>query len=264
VGHLGTLDPMATGLLTLLTGTATRLAPFYGKEDKTYSARIRFGVTSETYDAEGEIVSTGSPFPAAEQVRAALTGFRGKYLQNPPPVSAKKIGGVSAYKLVRAKMLVELKPVEVEIKELEIKKTTGDAVEIELTCSAGTYVRSLAHELGRKLGCGALLESLRRTRVGSFSISQARTLAQLADLETEGKLADAVMPANELLTQFPAERVDAAVEARIRCGQQFRTSPFVIPPGSPIVRVLSRSGELIAIGKLIIPNLYHPATVFQP
>jgi len=100
--------------------------------------------------------------------------------------------------------------------------------------------------------------------VGSFSISQARTIAQLVELAAEGKLADAVIPSNELLTQFPAERVDAAAEARIRCGQQFRTSPFVIPPGSPIVRVLSRSGELIAIGKLIIPNLYHPATVFQP
>jgi tRNA pseudouridine55 synthase len=264
VGHVGTLDPSATGLLALLTGTATRLAAFYGKEDKTYSARIRFGATSETFDAEGEIVSTGSPWPNAEQVRAALADFQGKSLQTPPPVSAKKISGVPAYKLARRKMPVELKPVEVEIKQLEVKKSAGDAVEIELTCSAGTYVRSLAHELGQKLGCGALVESLRRTHVGPFSIFQARTVDQLTELAAQGKLANAVTPANELLTQFPAERVDAAVEARIRCGQQFRTSPFVVPPGSPIVRVLSRSGELIAIGKMIIPNLYHPATVFQP
>jgi tRNA pseudouridine55 synthase len=204
------------------------------------------------------------PLPAPEQVRDALSAFRGKSLQKPPPISAKKIGGVPAYKLARQKLPVELKPVEVEIKELKIQNAGGDVVDIEVTCSAGTYLRSLAHELGRRLRCGALLESLRRTRAGSFSIFQARTLDQLAELAAEGKLADAVTPANELLTQFPAERVDAAVEARIRCGQQFRTSPFVIPPGSPVVRVLSRSGELIAIGKLIIPNLYHPATVFQP
>ncbi len=264
VGHLGTLDPMATGLLTMLTGPATRLAPFYEKDDKTYSARIRFGVTSETYDAEGEIVSTSMAPPAPEQVREALKAFRGKFFQKPPPVSAKKIAGIPAYKLARRKMPVELKPVEVEIKKLEIQKTADNTVDIELTCSAGTYVRSLANELGQKLGCGALLESLRRTRVGSFSISQARTLDQLTELTEEGKLANAVTPANELLTQFPAERVDAVAEARIRSGQQFRTSPFVIPSGSPIVRVLSRSGELIAIGKLILPNLYHPSTVFQP
>jgi tRNA pseudouridine55 synthase len=254
---------MATGLLALLTGASTRLAPFYERAEKTYQAVIRFGVISDTYDAEGVVTETGVPLPAADAVRDALAEFHGKLAQKPPPVSAKKIAGVPAYKLVRRKVPVDLRPVEIEIKALAIKAVSGDEVEVEVTCSAGTYIRSLAHDLGQKLGCGALLRRLRRTKVGEFSISEARTLEQLAALAEEGRLAEAVVPAGQLLAHLPAESVSATVEAQIRQGRQFRTSPFVIPPGSPLVRVLSRSGELIAIGKMIIPNLYHPSTVFQ-
>jgi tRNA pseudouridine55 synthase len=264
VGHLGTLDPMATGLLALVTGPATRLAPFYEKEEKTYRAIITFGLTSDTYDAEGDVVTAGRSIPPEADVHEALAVFRGRFLQTPPPVSAKKIKGVPAYKLARKKIAVEIEPVEVEIKELRVEGLSRDRVELEVTCSAGTYIRSLAHDLGERLGCGALLSDLRRTRIGAFSIEQARSLDTLAQLAETGRLEDAVIPAAHLLSHIPAERVDQIVEAQIRQGRQFRTSPFVIPPGAPLIRVLSRSGELVAIGKLIVPNLYHPSTVFQP
>lgn len=263
VGHLGTLDPMATGLLALVTGPATRLAPFYEKEEKTYLAEITCGLVSNTYDAEGELMETCSAVPQEGAVRDALESFRGRSMQVPPPVSAKKIAGVPAYKLARKKIPVELKPVEVDVKNLVIETVRGNRIELEVTCSAGTYIRSLAHDLGRRLGCGAILSRLRRTRIGAFSVAHARTLEELAALAQAGKLEQAVIPAGELLSHVPAERVDALVEVRIRQGRQFRTSPFVVPPGAPVVRVLSRSGELIAIGKLIMPNVYHPSTVFQ-
>jgi tRNA pseudouridine55 synthase len=264
VGHLGTLDPMATGLLGLLAGAATRLAPFYGKEDKAYEAAIDFGFTSDTYDAEGEVTPTGVPRPGESEIRTALESFRGRFFQTPPPVSAKKIAGTPAYKLARKKMPVQLTPVEVEIKQLAIQGVSEERLEVEVTCSTGTYIRSLAHDLGQRLGCGAILSRLRRTRIGAFSIGQAHTLDQLDELARTGNIVESVRPSAELLTHFPAERVSPVVEAQIRQGRKFRTSPFVVPPGSPIVRVLSRSGELIAIGRLIIPNLYHPSTVLQP
>ncbi len=264
VGHLGTLDPLATGLLALLAGTATRLAPFYEKSHKTYQATIEFGRVSDTYDSEGEVAATGVTAPPEAEIRSALSAFEGRFLQVPPPVSAKKIKGVAAYKLARKKIPVTLNPVEVEVDDLQVRSVADNHLEMEVTCSAGTYIRSIAHDLGQRLGCGALLSRLRRTRLGEFSLSQARTLDQLSALAQAGQLSEAIIPAGELLADLPAERVSSTVEVQIRHGRQFRTSPFVIPPGSPLVRVLSRSGELIAIGKLIIPNLYQPRTVFQP
>ncbi len=147
------------------------------------------------------------------------------------------------------------------MKHLEIESVSAGKVVIRVTCSAGAYIRSLAHDLGQRLGCGALLSSLRRTQVGEFTLEQARTLDDLAELAAAGRLADAVIPSARLLTRFPAEYFDLSVEAQIRQGRDFRTSPFVVHPGAPFVRALSYSGELIAIGELRIPNLYHPGTV---
>jgi tRNA pseudouridine55 synthase len=261
-GHLGTLDPMATGLLALVTGSATRLAPFFGKDDKTYVGEIRLGLVSNTYDAEGEISETGVAPPADEAViRHALQEFRGRIWQTPPSVSAKKVKGVPAYKLARRQMPVDLPAVEVEIKALEIECISPPTLRVRITCSSGTYIRSLAHDLGQRLGCGALLNNLRRTESGGFSIEQARTVEQLRELAAAGRLAEAVIPAADLLPSFPAEHFDAVMEAHIRHGRDFRTSPFVVRPGAPFVKALSRSGELIAIGELRVPNLYHPSTV---
>ncbi len=262
VGHLGTLDPMATGLLVLLTGTATRLAQFFEKAEKTYIAEITFGVVSNTFDADGELQKTGLPLPSdSDRVYSALRRFEGCFLQTPPPVSAKKINGVPAYKLARRQIPVQLKPVEVEIKRLDVDALTSNSVVLRVTCSAGTYIRSLAHDLGEQLGCGALLASLRRTQAGEFNVQQAKRLDALAEFAAAGRLSEAVIPASRILTRFPAEYVDTSTEAHIRQGRDFRTSPFVVPPGAPFVRALSHSGELIAIGELRIPNLYHPSTV---
>lgn len=261
VGHLGTLDPLATGLLVLMTGSATRLAQYFGKLEKTYLAEITFGLTSDTYDAAGEISETGVAPPSADAINSALDSFRGRFLQTPPPVSAKKINGVPAYKLARRHIEVELKPVEVEVKELQVISISSGKLELLMSCSAGTYIRGIAHDLGTRLGCGALLSGLRRTHTGEFTIEQARTLDELAALAETGRLEDAVIPAHRLLSHFPAEHFHPAIEAQIRQGRDFRTSPFVVQPGSPFVKALSTSGELIAIGELILPNLYHPGTV---
>ena len=262
VGHLGTLDPMATGLLVLVTGTATRLARFYEKAEKTYVAEITFGVLSDTFDACGQVTATGvAPPNDPERVYAALDLFRGRFLQTPPPVSAKKVKGVPAYKLARKQVPVELRPVEVEVKELQVESISPEKLVVRVTCSAGTYLRSIAHDLGQQLGCGALLSALRRTRVGEFDVARAKTLEELANLAAKGRLGEAVLPSAQLLTQFPAEYVDLSTEAQIRQGREFRTSPFVVRPGAPFVRALSQSGELIAIGELRVPNVYHPSTV---
>lgn len=261
VGHLGTLDPMATGLLALLTGTATRLAQFYGKDEKTYCAQITFGQTSDTYDAEGQVIETRMPLPSPDAVQAALREFTGKFLQTPPPVSAKKINGVPAYKLARKHVPVELTPVEIEVKRLDVTHLSPERLEITVTCSSGGYIRSIAHDLGQRLGCGALLSWLRRTQAGEFKIENAKTLDTLIEMAAAGRLSEAVTPAAGMLTQMPAEHFDVLAEAQIRQGRAFRTSPFVVPAGAPLVKALSYSGELIAIGQLKIPNLYHPGTV---
>jgi tRNA pseudouridine55 synthase len=261
-GHLGTLDPMATGLLVLVTGVATRLAQFYGKSEKTYLAEITFGAVSNTYDAEGDISAPAHPIPSAAVIIAALDEFRGRFLQTPPPVSAKKIAGVPAYKLARQQVPVDLKPVEVEVKQLQVEYLEENRLSVLVTCTAGTYIRSIAHDLGQRLGCGALLSSLRRIHSGEFSIDQARSLDQLAALAGDHRLTEALIPIAGMLPEMPSEHFDLLTETHIRQGRDFRTSPFVVPPGAPFVKALSHSGELIAIGELKIPNLYHPTTVF--
>lgn len=261
-GHLGTLDPMATGLLVLMTGRVTRLAQYFGENDKTYLAEITFGIVSDTYDAEGLTTQTGKSVPSdLALIDRALDEFRGRFLQTPPSISAKKVHGVAAYKLARKQIPVDLKPVEVEVKRLEIERAMPGKIELVVTCSAGTYIRSLAHDLGQRLDCGAILSKLRRIASGEFNIEQAKTLEQLAELARTNRLSEAVIPPDRLLPRFPAEHFNAFAEAQIRQGRDFRTSPFIVPPGAPFVKALSHSGELIAIGELRIPNLYHPATV---
>jgi tRNA pseudouridine55 synthase len=262
VGHLGTLDPMATGLLLLLSGTATRLAPFYGHTEKTYLASIRFGVVSDTYDAEGVVRETGSTVPTdSASVNRALDQFRGKFLQTPPAVSAKKVGGTPAYKLVRKEIQFELKPVEVEVHSLELRRFEGDVAEILVRCSAGTYIRSIAHDVGQVLGCGALLSDLRRVQISEFRVEEAMTVEQLEELGRTGQLSRAVVKAGMLLPHLPAEHYGDEVILQIRNGRDFHASPFVIPPGTPLIKALDSSGELVAIAEMTIPNVYHPKIV---
>lgn len=262
VGHLGTLDPMATGLLLLLSGTATRLAPFYAHAEKTYLANVAFGSISDTYDAEGAVHETGLPVPDDwATVDRALDRFRGKFLQTPPSVSAKKVKGTPAYKLVRKHVEFELKPVEVQISSLELHAFKNGVAEILIRCSAGTYIRSIAHDLGQALGCGALLSGLRRLQISDLSVEDAMTLEQLQNLGNAGKLSQAITQGGGLLPELPAEHYPGEVITQIRQGRDFHASPFVIPPGTPLIKALDASGELVAIGEMTIPNSYHPKIV---
>lgn len=262
VGHLGTLDPMATGLLLLLSGTATRLAPFYARAEKTYLANVRFGLTSDAYDAEGVVRETGLPAPDDRAtVDRALDQFRGSFLQTPPPVSAKKVKGTPAYKLVRKDVQFELKAVQVQVHSLELRRFENSVAEILVRCSAGTYIRSIAHDLGQALGCGALLSGLRRLQISEFRVEDAMTLEQLQDLGAAGQLSEAVTDGGKLLPELPAEHYPDEAITLIRQGRDFHASPFVIPPGTPLIKALDASGELVAIGEMTIPNSYHPKIV---
>ena len=180
IGHTGTLDPLATGVLPLVVGRATRLAQFLSADEKEYVADVRFGVATTSYDGEGLIENerVAGPTAAVEPhvLRDLLDDFRGTYWQTPPPFSAKKVGGTRAYRLARAEKPVELKPVKVTVRDLELLSCGDGLAKLRIVCSSGFYVRSLAHEIGTRLGCGAYLQALRRTRAGEFTIAEATTL----------------------------------------------------------------------------------------
>ena len=194
VGHAGTLDPMATGVLVLGIGRATRLLGHLSLTDKTYDATIRLGVTTVTDDAEGEVVETRDASGVGD-VQEQLAALTGEIEQVPSSVSAVKVGGVRSYARVRAGEQVELAARRVTVSELTLLERRGDDLDVRVTCSSGTYVRALARDLGSALGVGAHLTALRRTRVGPFDLAQARTLEELADQLTVVPLHDAVAAA---------------------------------------------------------------------
>ncbi|MCC7498930.1 MAG: tRNA pseudouridine(55) synthase TruB [Bryobacterales bacterium] len=263
IGHLGTLDPMATGVLPLVIGRATRLAQFFVAADKTYEGVIRFGYSTDTYDRDGQPTSPQTdPELDPDELNRLLGQFRGILSQTPPPISAKKINGTPAYKLARRKQTVGLKPVEVHVYSLELLSHSGPEARVRVHCSAGTYVRSIAHDAGQMMGCGAFLCELRRTAAGDFALDQACTLEGLAVLAEQQRLDEAVIPAARLLPQFPNEPVDLITAGQIRQGRDFRVSPFRVQTGARYVKAISGSGELVAIGEARLPNLYHPILVF--
>jgi len=271
VGHLGTLDPLATGLLPMVVGSMTRLAQFYTASDKTYEGVIRFGFATDTYDAEGE--PTGVPQQvkvSLEEVRKLSMAFRGRIEQMPPPFSAKKIHGVPAYKLARKHKEVVLKPVEVEIKEFEIlgfADRSSEApdvgresgVRFRARVASGTYMRSVAHDMGQKLGCGAHLESLRRTQLGEFDISDARTLEEVQKAADEDQVEEVFVHPRKLLPQMPSVTANEESAARIRSG---RTVNLPELSRSKQVKVFYGQRELIAIVTRVAGTLFHPKIVF--
>ena len=262
IGHLGTLDPGATGVLPLVIGRATRLAQFYARSSKVYEGVIHFGYSTDSYDSDG---ARTSPETAVALDRATLEPifdrFRGEFAQIPPPVSAKKIGGRKAYEFARKQQVVELKPVEVQVHALDVVGVDGCEATVRVHCAAGTYLRGIAHEAGQALGCGAFLKNLRRTAAGDFTIAQARTLEELAAVAEQGRLQEALIPAAQLLPDFPAEMVDAITAGQIRNGRDFRVSPFQTRAGARYVKAVTPQGDLVAIGEARLPNLYHPVLV---
>ncbi|HUP03480.1 MAG TPA: tRNA pseudouridine(55) synthase TruB [Bryobacteraceae bacterium] len=262
IGHLGTLDPIATGVLPLIVDRATRLARFYTRSDKIYEGVVRCGWSTDTYDRAGEPAGkkTEVTLDPAE-VDRQLDRFRGAFWQTPPPVSAKNVGGRRAYDLAREGNPVALEPVHVEVFELAVLGIEGPDIRLRVHCSGGTYVRSIAHEFGAALGCGAHLQALRRTASGEFDLSQAIPLPRLQEMAAEGRLAEACVPAARMLADFPCVPVDDATATLIRHGRNFPASPFRAQPGARHVKAVTRDGVLVAIGEAVLPNLYHPVVV---
>lgn len=259
VGHLGTLDPLATGVLPLVFGNLTRLAQFYTDSEKNYEGTIRFGFATDTYDAEGDPLGPHHPVTASlEQVRNAAQRFQGTIEQTPPPFSAKKIHGVPAYKLARKKKEVTLPSVQVEIHEFEITSCENERAEFCARVASGTYMRSVAHELGSALGCGAHLESLRRTRVAEFSIADAHTLEQVEAAWAAGKGDDICVHPRKLMPDMPSVTATDEIAAHIRSGRAVNLPEF---SRAKQVKVFYGQADLIAIATRVAGTLFHPKIV---
>ncbi|MFZ1130163.1 MAG: tRNA pseudouridine(55) synthase TruB [Terriglobales bacterium] len=260
VGHLGTLDPSATGVLPIVLGNLTRLAQFYAHSEKTYEGAIRFGFATDTYDSNGE--PTTSPQSVqldAADVRALAADFHGTIEQIPPPFSAKKVAGVPAYKLARKKQPVELKPVTIEIKEFEILEVAADQATFRARVASGTYIRSVAHEMGQKLGCGAHLASLRRTSVAEFTIADAHTLAAVEAARQQGIAESLLIHPRKLVPQLPSVTATEENAALIRSGRAVNLPEM---SRAPQVKVFFGQTDLIAIATRIAGTLFHPRIVF--
>lgn len=262
VGHLGTLDPAATGVLPLVLGSLTRLSQFYGASEKQYEGWIRFGQATDTYDAEG--IPVGPPQTArftAEKLEAATSRFRGSIQQMPPAFSAKKVQGVPAYKLARKKKDVELTAVEVNIHEFRILEFTGERARFHARVSSGTYMRSIAHDLGQMLGCGAHLESLRRTAHGEFTLNDAHTLEAIQAGVLNNEREVLFIHPRKLLPQLPSVTATPEQIARIRAG---RTVNLPELSRSHQVKVFQGQSDLIAIVTRMAGTLFHPKIVLAP
>ena len=264
IGHLGTLDPMATGVLPLLLGKFTRLAQYFSTAEKSYTGTIRFGFATDTYDADGEPAGADRwhEFAGAltlAHVREQAVRFHGEMEQMPPPFSAKKIQGKPAYKLARAGQPVELKPARVRIASFDIDALEGPEAHFTMSISAGGYVRSVAHAIGEQLGCGAHLSSLRRTRAGVFTLEDAHPLDELEPLagNVEALEGRCVHP-RSLLPEMPAVGADPAALGRLRNGAQANLPEF---SDASLVKVFAGQRELVGIAKRVAGTLFQPVVV---
>ena len=265
IGHTGTLDPLATGVLPLVIGRATRLASLLSSDRKSYEAAVRLGCATESYDASERLAAGLAPPPApdvtAAQVEAVLGPFRGTYLQAPPAYSAKKIGGVAAHRLARRDKAVQPAAVAVTVHELSLIGMDDGLVRLRVTTSAGFYVRSLAHELGVALGCGGHLEALRRTAAGEFTVEQA---VPLDVIEAEGDAAGSrLIPLERMLPGMPSVRLTERAATRVAHGNPVALAECGDLVGLPAgkVRLLDAAGRLLAIANATPDGLLRPAVV---
>src|SRR5579864_6751544 len=282
IGHLGTLDPLATGVLVLLLGRATRLAQFYVGRRKRYDSAFRFGFATDTYDADGAPVApdTAPQIEHAEIERLAAARI-GKFPQMPPPYSAKKIHGRPAHELARKKKPVDLKAVDIEVYDFRVDDVAGALARFSIECAAGAYIRSLAHDMGATVGCGAHLSEIVRTAVGEFTLDQAVKLDDLQRASAEGNLAQYVIPLERLLLELPSAVVPPPLEQRVRHGSKFTVQLAQIQPGRATLaqgataelnsgewkparlRVFSQQERLIAIAEAVVPRTYQPVVVLE-
>jgi tRNA pseudouridine55 synthase len=282
IGHLGTLDPLATGVLVLALGRATRLARFYGSRRKRYTCTVRFGFATDTYDADGEALSEDTaPAINPEAIQALAERFVGKVQQIPPSFSAKKIHGRPAHELARKQKPVKLEPVEVEVNEFRLTSVEGSCARFAVECGSGTYIRSLAHDLGQLQGSGAHLAEITRTAVGEFTLDHAASLADLIEDAKAGTFDGRVIKLENMLPDLPRATVLPIIEKRVRHGAKFNLPIAQIQPGHSVaaqgapaqldsgewqpsrLRVFNQQGHLIAIAEPVVPRTYQPVVVLE-
>src|SRR5579872_145396 len=282
IGHLGTLDPLATGVLVLLLGRATRLAQFYAGRRKRYTSTFLFGFATDTYDADGTAQGPDSaPVLDRAEIERLAAARVGLFPQMPPPYSAKKIHGRPAHELARRKKPVELKAVDIEVYDFRVDEVARPLAKFSIECAAGAYIRSLAHDMGAALGCGAHLASIVRTAVGEFTLDQAAKLEDLERAAKEGDLARYIIPLERLLPELPSVTILPLLEKRVRHGSKFNVQIAQIQPGRPSaaqgatsqldsgewkparLRVFSQQERLIAIAEAVVPRTYQPVVVLE-
>jgi len=257
IGHTGTLDPMATGVLVLLVGPATRLAQFAMKGPKEYQATIRLGVSTTTYDAEGEVTREGEVNADVDGLRQALATFHGEIMQVPPMYAAIRVNGRRLYEIARRGEYVERKPRRVTIEDIDVLEWDPPNLTIRIRCSPGTYIRSLAHDLGELLGCGAHLTALRRTVSGPFTLDHSHTLEELEELRRAGRLREALLPPSAGLPHMPVVVLSADQTRKVRHGQVIT----VADADAPLVQGVDPQGCLIAVLMRVEAHAYRPKVV---
>jgi tRNA pseudouridine55 synthase len=259
VGHAGTLDPTATGVLLICLGRATRMAEYLVASHKLYRAQIRLGAITETYDSESPIIERRSVNVGREEVEEALEGFRGRILQVPPMYSALKHKGKPLYKLAREGVVVEREPRPVEIHRLELVRWKTPNLTLEVTCSPGTYIRSLAHDLGQALECGAYLAGLVRLASGAFRLEDAVAWEDL----TSDRLPSLVLPMDVALSRYPAFHLDRDATRAVRLGQALPAQSA--DQEKDLARAYGPDGEFLAVLEYLPDrNMWHPRKVFRP
>ena len=243
IGHSGTLDPLATGLLVVFVGRATRAVEFAEADRKEYIAGLRLGMSTDTQDITGRIISEGSDLPVEPEVRKALERFKGELEQIPPMYSAVKIGGKKLYELARKGKSIERKPRHITVFGLEITGRSDDDYILDVVCSKGTYIRTLCNDIGMSLGCGGCMSSLRRIKSGVFSVEDAHTIAEVQEAADRGEAGKLLLPIDTLFAGYPELRVDADSEKKLKNGNNIVTSA---PDGR--FRVYSEIGEFLLLG----------------
>jgi len=244
IGHSGTLDPMATGLLVVFIGRATRAVEFAEADKKRYTAGLRLGVSTDTQDTSGSVTAEREVRVSDSELKAVLDSFRGELMQLPPMYSAVKVGGKKLYELARKGETVERKPRRITVFELSSQRRSDTEYSLEVVCSKGTYIRTLCNDIGEALGCGGCMSSLRRTEAGAFSVNDAHTVDALIAAAECGELESLLLPIDTLFSQYPMLRADAHEEKRLRCGNIIKTSA-----AEGVYRVYSEAGELLLLGE---------------
>ena len=244
IGHAGTLDPMATGLLTVFAGRATRAVQFAEHDAKRYLASLRLGVTTDTQDITGNILETKPVQITEEELENVLREFRGEIEQIPPMYSAVQVGGRRLYDIARKGGTVERAPRPVTIHELKLLGREGEDWLLDVRCSKGTYIRTLCHDIGQRLGCGGCMSALRRTEAGGFFVSDAVTIGEMQRLKDEGRAGERLLPVDTLFSREMSCTANGEEERRIRCGNDYKTE---LPDG--VYRVYGESGAFLMLGR---------------